>query len=284
MDFPDVNTKVVAIIGNPIRHSLSPIIHNTAFQAQKLNYIYIAVDLVTKNLPKALEGIKALGFSGLNVTIPYKEAVLPYLESLSEVAQYTGAVNTIVCNNDHLYGDNTDVSGFLSPIQDLQLSGMPMTILGAGGAARAVAYALLREFNPQPLTIVARSVNQAQKIANDMDGLGHQVEVSDFETATAVIKKSRLIVNSTPVGMFPHVDETPWINGQIFSPDQVVYDLVYRPNKTRLLRQAELQGATIIGGLEMLIQQAAAAYRQWTNHEMPISIVRNTLMNKFCPK
>jgi len=278
MDFPDVDTKLIAILGNPVQHSLSPMIHNTAFQNQGLNFIYIAIDLPSENLSIAMQGLSSLGFSGVNVTIPHKESVLPFMNHLSEAAQAIGAVNTIVCNHGQLYGDNTDIIGFLSPIRDLTLHGTSMTILGAGGAARAAAYGLLREFNPQPLTLVARRVNQAQKIADDFAGLSNQVEVSDFESASPAIQKSRLIVNSTSVGMYPQVHETPWQKSTDFSSDQVVYDLVYRPNQTQLLRQAERQGATIITGLEMLIQQAAAAYRQWTHQEMPVEVIRNTLI------
>ncbi len=281
MDFPDVNTKLIAIIGNPVQHSLSPLIHNSAFQNQGLNFIYVAIDLANENLSKAVEGLSALGFSGINVTIPYKEAVVPYMDHLSDVAHTIGAVNTIVCKDGALYGDNTDVAGFLSPIQEFEIKRTPMTILGAGGAARAAAYGLLSAFDPQPLTIVARRVNQAQKIASDLREISHQVEVKDFESATPAIQKSRLIVNSTPVGMHPNVDETPWRQCHDFSSDQIIYDLVYRPKNTQFLQQAKLQGATIIGGLEMLIQQAAVAYWQWTHQEMPIEIVRNRLMKKL---
>ena len=277
MDFPDANTKLAVIIGHPIGHSLSPLIHNTAFRHQGLNIVYMAMDIAPENLSEGLCGLAAFGCIGANVTIPYKEAVLPHLDHLSEVAKAIGAVNTIVCQQGKLYGDNTDVSGFLAPIRDFALHNAQMTILGAGGAARAAAYGLLKEFSPRPLTLVARRVDQAQNIVRDFSGLSKHMEVCDFKSASSDIQKSRLIVNSTPVGMHPKTRETPVDQKIHFSSDQIVYDMVYRPKHTQLLKQAECHGATVIGGIEMLIHQAAVAYKQWTHQEMPVDVVRNVL-------
>jgi len=276
MAFPDVKTRIIAILGFPVHHSFSPMIHNTAFQHQGLNFVYLAVDLAPNRLSQALQGMSALGFAGANVTIPHKQAVLSYMDHLSESAKMVGAVNTIICTDDGLYGDNTDIAGFMAPLQGVELSGKPMTILGAGGAARAVAYALLKKYNPNPLTIVARRTDQAEKLANDFAGLGNQLEVSDFTSASKIIQRSRLVVNCTPIGMYPDIQQTPWNCKEDFSSDHIIYDLIYRPNQTQFLQDAELRGATIIGGLTMLIEQAAAAYRQWTNRVMPIDIVRKT--------
>jgi len=281
MDFPNAKTRLAMIIGHPIGHSLSPLIHNTAFRHQGLNYVYMAMEITPENLSKGLRGLTALGCVGANVTIPYKEDVLPHMNHLSEVAKAIGAVNTIVCQEDQLYGDNTDVSGFLAPIVDLPLKNTPMTILGAGGAARAAAFGLVQYFDPQPLTLVARRVDQAQNIVRDFSGLSSRINVCDFPSSSTSIQKSRLIVNATPLGMHPHVDQTPLDRSIYFSSNQVVYDMVYRPNRTRLLKQAESQGAQVIGGLNMLIHQAAAAYKQWTHHDMPLDVVRNALNQTF---
>ena len=281
MGFPNVKTRMIAILGFPVHHSFSPIIHNTAFQHQGLNFVYLAVGLAPDKLAHAVHGLSALGFVGANVTIPHKQAVLPYMDHLSEAARAIGAVNTIVCKNDRLYGDNTDIEGFLAPLRDLELNGTPMTILGAGGAARAAAYGLLRDYNPNPLTLVARRPVQAEKLVHDFVEFSSQLEVSDFESASTSIKKSRLIVNSTPVGMHPNVHETPWEKKEDFSSDQIIYDLVYRPRRTRLLQETELCGASTVGGLGMLIEQAAASYRQWTDREMPIGVVRDALAELF---
>lgn len=279
MIFPDARTRMIAILGHPVSHSFSPIIHNAALRHQGLNFVYLAADILPNSLPQALQGLSALGFAGANVTIPYKQAVLPYMDSLTSAAKAVGAVNTIVCKGDQLYGDNTDIEGFLSPLRGMEIKGKPMALLGAGGAARAVAYGLLKHCCPRPLTVVARRVAQAEKLVKDMarfrgDG---KLNVTDFASAGVHIRNSHLIVNSTPVGMHPHTRETPWEQREDFSSGQVVYDLVYRPNRTRLLEDAESCGATVIGGLTMLVEQAAAAYRQWTDQDLPIEVVYSTL-------
>lgn len=279
MIFPDAKTRMIAILGHPVRHSFSPIIHNTALRHQGLNFVYLAADVLANSLPQALKGLSALGFAGANVTIPHKEAVLPYMDNLTSGAKAVGAVNTIVCKGDMLYGDNTDIEGFLSPLRGMEIKGEPMVLLGAGGAARAAAYGLLKHHRPRPLTVVARRVDQAEKLVNDLarfrgDG---ELNVTDFASASPYIRSSQLIVNSTPVGMHPNTTETPWEQREDFSSGQLVYDLVYRPNRTRLLENAESRGATVIGGLNMLVEQAAAAYRQWTDRDLPIEAVYSTL-------
>lgn len=277
MAFPNVQTKVVVILGSPLEHSLSPFIHNTAFQHQGLNFVYLAASFPEQRLQEALHGLSALGFAGANVTIPYKQAVLPYMDHLSEPARAIGAVNTIICKNDQIYGDNTDIEGFLSPLRDLELQRMPMVVLGAGGSARAVVYGLLKEYTPNPLTLVARRVRQAEKLAADLASFGGKIEICDFASASKSIQDSRLIVNTTPLGMYPHVENTPWKQPQDFSPGQIVYDLVYLPNPTRLIQEAGRRGASTIGGLTMLVEQAASAYRQWTEQDMPVAFVRESL-------
>ncbi len=281
MVFPDANTEMIAILGHPVDHSLSPIIHNTALQRQGLNYIYLAVDLVPERVSEAIRGLSALGFAGANVTIPHKQAVLSHMDDLSDAAGAIRAVNTIVCKEGRLYGDNTDIEGFLAPLRDMKLHGAPMTLLGAGGAARAAAYGLLRDYCPNPLTLVARRTSQAEILVRDFANFGGCLEVCDFDSASKFIRNSRLIVNSTPIGMYPNVQETPWKQKEDFTPEQIVYDLVYRPHRTRLLQDAAERGAMTIGGLTMLIEQAAASYRQWTNREMPVGTVRDTLAKLF---
>lgn len=272
---------MIGILGSPVHHSLSPLIHNTALQNQKLNFVYVAVDLPSERLLQGLHGLRALGFAGANVTIPHKESVLPHMDHLSDIAKSTGAVNTIVCKEDGLYGENTDIGGFLAPLKGRELDGSSITVLGAGGAARAAVYGLLQAYRPGSLTIVARRLDRAEALIRSFPSSSAELRVSDFASASKHIRQSRLIVNCTPVGMYPKVQRTPWTQKEDFSPGQIVYDLIYRPHPTRLLQEASSRGATVIGGLTMLIEQAAASYRLWTHQRMPVSVVRTALAQVF---
>nr|WP_279348609.1 shikimate dehydrogenase [Salinibacter sp. 10B] len=278
----DAETQVVTLLGHPVEHSRSPTIHNTAFQAQGRNAVYVATPVRPEMLRSAVEGLRALQFLGANVTVPHKEAVRPLLDEVSERAAAVGAVNTIVREGDALRGDNTDVEGFLTPLVKTEgeaLLGKPMVIFGAGGAARAVAYGLLDHYAPEKLTLVARRPEQAEALAADLDGYDPQdaLRVSSFDDAATVVRTSRLLVNATPLGMAPEADGTPWPETDDFGRAQVAYDLVYNPEETRFLQDAAGQGATTIGGLDMLVEQAAASYRQWTDQEMPIDAVYEAL-------
>jgi len=284
----DATTRVVTLLGHPVEHSLSPRIHNAAFQAHDANVVYVATPVPPEEIEPAVEGLRALGFLGANVTVPHKETIQPFLDTTTERAVAVGAVNTIVREErenspDRLCGDNTDVEGFLTPLDDRVgdgLDGAPMLLFGAGGAARAVAYGLLTEYAPERLMVVARRPEQAELLAEDLadyDTTG-ALNVSTFEAAALSVRTSRLVVNATPIGMAPdHRQQTPWPDADDFGPDHVVYDLVYTPDETRLLKEATAQGAATIGGLDMLVEQAAAAYQQWTEREMPRDAVYDAL-------
>lgn len=287
----DARTRLVALLGYPVAHSLSPRIHNTAFRHQGLNLRYAAFAVAPAVLPAAVAGLGALRFVGANVTLPHKQAVLPLVDALSDRAAAVGAVNTLVwrpaagTDDVVLYGDNTDVTGFLEPLQAHAeaLYGAEMVILGAGGAARAVAYALLSTFRPRRLTVAVRTPRKAEPLARDLaahDDAG-ALQITALDAAAPAVRTSRLLVNATPLGMHPHEAETPWPHAADFSAGQVVYDLVYNPAETRLLREAAARGATPVGGLAMLIGQAAAAYVQWTGRPMPTEVVREALRDAW---
>jgi shikimate dehydrogenase len=283
----DARTRLVTLFGYPIAHSLSPLIHNTAFRAQGLNFVYVTAPVRPAELPAAVAGLRALRCAGSNVTIPHKAAVAGLVDDLSPQARAVGAVNTIVCrglDDDapvSLYGDNTDVQGFLEPLAPHRdgLEGGRLVIFGAGGAARAVAYALLTACRPERLTLVARTTGKAERLAADLspyDPTG-ALQVMPVAEARAAVRAGRLLVNATPLGMHPDEHATPWPTLGDFGPEQVVYDLVYNPERTRLLVEAGSHGAGCIGGLAMLIGQADAAYRQWTGRPMPVEAVRDAL-------
>jgi len=284
----DASTQLVTLLGHPVKHSLSPRLHNTAFEAQGVNAVYVATPVRPAAIEAAVEGLRALQFLGANVTTPHKEAVQAGLDAVTERAAAVGAVNTIVREEQpdgtaRLRGDNTDIEGFLAPLADRTsntLDGSPMLVFGAGGAARAVVYGLLTHYRPERLTIVARRSKQAEGLAADFADYDTQdaLRVSSFEEATRSVRTSRLVVNATPLGMAPdRRGQTPWPAPADFRPDHVVYDLVYTPEETRLLREATAHGATPIGGIDMLVEQAAAAYRQWTGRDMPRETVYNAL-------
>lgn len=281
----EASTRLVALIGNPVAHSLSPTIHNAAFREHGLDYAYVAMKVEDEDVPAAIAGLRALQLVGVNVTAPHKQAVIPELDVLSAQARAVGAVNTIVRKMDGdrvtMEGDNTDVAGFLAPLLEFaeRVRGASMTILGSGGAARAVAYAMLTAFHPERLTLAARTVTNAERLAADLAGFDETsaLRVEPIHDCRAALRTSRLIVNTTPVGTHPNAERTPWEYAGDFNEDQVVYDLVYNPKHTRLLREASDQGAMTIDGLEMLLGQAAAAYALFTGREMPTNVVREAL-------
>lgn len=281
----DAGTRLIALIGDPVTHSLSPAIHNVAFRAQKHNFAYVALRVDESDVEGAVLGLRALGFAGANVTSPHKEAVIPVLDELTPQARAVGAVNTIVPRKREdrvdLEGDNTDVVGFLAPLLAFadELKDAAVTILGSGGAARAVAYALLTTFHPRRLTLAVRTPAHGEQLASDLAGFDSTAAlcVRPIEECRTDVNSSRLVVNATPLGTNPRSDATPWSQADDFGRDHIVYDLVYNPQRTRLLDEAQARGARTIDGLEMLIEQAAAAYVQWTGTEMPTRIVREAL-------
>ena len=283
----DASTRLVTLLGYPLGHSLSPLIHNTAFQEQDVNMVYLCLAVPPTDVETAVNGLFAARIVGSNVTIPHKQTLYELVDERSERAQAVGAVNTVVCRYDEqgmklgLFGDNTDVYGFLEPLKPFEagLRDESFVVLGSGGAARAVVYALLTELRPTRLVIAARSPAKAEGLARDLAAYDtrNALSIVSLSEAGAAIRSSRLIVNTTPLGMHPYEGISPWNEISDFAPNHIVYDLIYNPEETRLLSDARSRGAVVIGGLDMLIYQAAASYVQWTGKEMPVAIVRKAL-------
>ncbi len=258
----------LGLIGYPLAHSLSPQIHNAAFRSCGLEGDYslfpIAPDdmLALKDL---LTSVRTGRIHGLNVTIPHKQNVIQFLDEFTPMAGAIGAVNTVYLRDSKLLGHNTDVFGFIADLNHfLEDSSLvahhSALVLGSGGAARAVVYALLT--NGWDVTLAARRIEQAQQLASSFTNYNLRIT----STLLSKIDSSNiaLIVNTTPVGMSPNVDESPWPENIPFPPRAVVYDLIYNPGKTKLVRDAEAQGLPATTGLGMLVTQAALAFELWT--------------------
>lgn len=279
----NLNTKIIGVIGHPIKHSFSPLMHNISFELSGLNYIYLPFDVPPASLKDAMKGMIALGIKGFNVTIPLKEKVLPLLKDISEEASIIGAVNTVVNDEGMLRGYNTDVHGIvesLNPYKD-ELVGKKACVIGAGGAARSVIYALIRTFKVSEITIVNRTEQTAESLKEYFSAkmVFHEIKSLPLVPPDLIetFRDSKLIVNTTSMGMFPNVDDSATTIQDSFMKGQIVFDVVYNPIKTKMLKLAESQGATIVSGLKMFIEQGAKAYELWTGEQMPIEKVQKAL-------
>jgi shikimate dehydrogenase len=263
-------TKIIGVIGKNIKNSLSPLFHNQIILKHSLNFCYLPFQVAETDLSKAIQGIKTLNTRGVNITFPYKEKVIEFLDEVEESARRIGAVNTIVNNKGFLTGYNTDVIGFKKSLQEdgkFVIKGKKAVILGAGGAARAVVYALLEE-EIEEICIFNRTLVKAKKIKQNLSSFFPKSRISVFllegENLKEKIEKAHLLVNATSLGMPPRVDNTPLPDEKLFHPNLLVYDLIYRPARTLFLRQAERAGAKIINGLPMLVYQGIESFYLWT--------------------
>jgi len=278
----------VGLIGWPTAHSLSPAMHNAAFEALGLDWRYVPLPVQPGHLAAAVTGLRALGFRGANVTVPYKEAVLPLVTHPSKEVQELGAVNTLVFVTrargalPDVVGENTDYSGFVAALEQ---AGFPparlrhVLVVGAGGAARAVLYALRRAMIGR-VTLLNRTLARAQALAASLQREGFSIEAVSLEPEALVehARTADLLVHTTPLGMWPEVRATVWPEGVPMPRSLCVFDLVYHPLETRLLQQARAAGARAIGGLEMLVQQGARAFSFWTGYEAPLDVMRQACL------
>ncbi|MFH1169599.1 MAG: shikimate dehydrogenase [Chloroflexota bacterium] len=268
-------TRVCGIIGDPVGHSMSPAMHNAAFRELGLDYVYVPFRVGGEALGGAIGGMRALGIRGLNVTIPHKVAVLPFLDALDPLAQRIGAVNTIVNDNGTLTGYNTDAAGFMQALLagGIEPEGRNVVVLGAGGAARAVSFALAER--GARLTILNRHVDKATALAGRIsrDYPGAAARRLDDENLSAALAGADILVNATSSGMSPGAGDTPVPAGRL-RDGIIVCDIVYNPLRTRLLREAEAAGARVIGGMDMLAWQGALAFEKWTERKAPLELMK----------
>ena len=272
-------TKVCALIGDPVEHSLSPAMHNAAFKHLDLDYVYLAFKVGKEELRDAVNGVKALKIHGLNVTKPLKVEITTLLDRLDESALNIGAVNTVLRVGDKLIGYNTDCIGALEALREagVNLEGMKAVILGAGGAARAVAFAVAPKV--KELVILNRTVTKAESLSRDLKRrLGVDVRfggLSEVEKEEE-LKDADLLINATSVGMKPNENLSP-VSPNLLKPDLTVFDLVYNPVETKLLKDAKKVGAKVVDGLSMLLFQGAAAFSIWTDRDPPLKVMREAL-------
>ncbi len=275
-------TKLLGVIGDPIEHSLSPVMQNAALRHMGLDYVYLPMPVKPADLGVAIAGFNAIGLVGFNVTIPHKQAILPLLSEVSSVAKVVGAANTVWRTDTGWSGTNTDVEGFIAPLQtyNRDCSQTTPVILGYGGAARAVVVGLA-QLGCTEIHLIGRDVQKLSQFQQSWvdASLPVTLNVHPWEELPELISQADLVVNTTPVGMYPHVDQSPLDAAamQKLKEGSIAYDLIYTPNPTQFLRQAKLQGAITIDGLEMLVQQGAAALKIWVGQTPPVDIMRQSL-------
>jgi len=292
-------TKLLGVIGHPVEHSLSPVIHNAALarlhseDSQPANYVYLAFPVKPSALRAAIDGFTAIDLWGFNVTLPHKQAILPLLTEVSAIAQVVGAVNTVWRTDEGWSGTNTDVEGFLAPLQGQRdWTETTVVILGSGGAARAVV-AGCAQLNCAAIRVVGRDHQRLKQFRHSW----HQADLGEalssgmaiprktppanlqvhlWEELPDLLPQANLLVNTTPVGMQPRIEQSPLSAAAVaqLPPGAIVYDLIYTPRPTLLLKQAQSQGLIVIDGLEMLIQQGAAALRIWLQKPVPVDVMR----------
>jgi shikimate dehydrogenase len=263
-----INGKTVlyGILGNPVTHSLSPAMHNAALAASTIDAVYLPFH--APDIAAAVTGIRGLGVQGVSVTIPHKETVMELLDSIDPVAEKIGAVNTIMNQNGVLKGLNTDWLGATSALEEeIDLSGATAVILGAGGSARAIGFGLLER--GADFVLCSRTESRGRALADELG--------CPWITLNATEQLAGdILINATSVGMVPHIENSPLPEG-IVKRFKVVMDIVYAPMKTRLLQEAEIEGCTIINGLEMLLYQGVAQFELWTGKTAPVSVMRQAL-------
>ena len=281
MPLINAKTKVCALFGHPVGHSLSPEMHNAAFEALGLPFVYVAHDVQPGNVAKALEGIRVMGYRGLSVTIPHKVEALAAVDDVEETARGIGCINTVVNDDSCLRGYNSDGLGALGALRDAGADpqGQRVVVLGSGGAARAIAVTLAREAPPERLTILGVELQELERLVADARERGRTpVEGKPLTDASLrqEIAAADLLLHCSSVGMHPNVEQS-LVPPELLRAGLVVFDAVYNPRQTKLLREAQAAGCRTVSGLEMFLGQAYVQFELWTGQPAPRDIMRRVV-------
>ena len=278
------NTQVCAIIGNPVAHSLSPAIHNAAFSELNLDFVYVAFRV--ENVKHTLLGMRAMdNFRGMSVTIPHKIEAMKYLDEIPDIDRHIGSINTIIREGDRLVGLGTDGPGALKALVDagVEIMGKNVLMLGSGGAARAIAFTLALNAGPAQIALLDIDKAVLQQLTSDLK-TGTDVPIKSDEmtpkSLAAMTERSDLIINCTPIGMYPREDAT-LIHAELLRPDQVVFDIVYNPLETKFCAEAKARGLKVIPGVEMFINQAVLQFQRFTGVDAPLEVMRRVVLERL---
>ena len=295
----DGKTRILGVIGDPIEHTFSPAMHNAGLKELGLNYIYLPFHVKPDRLKECIEGAKSLGIQGLNVTIPHKSNVMKHLDDIDQVASMIGAVNTIQFNFDEnnessnqnnetnvtTKGFNTDGYGCLRAIQEkTSIKDKKVTITGAGGAARAVAFQIASSGIGE-LSILNRNFVKAESLANDLKtnlaGIGIEIDINayEIEELKRQLSDSDIFIDTTPIGMYPNVDDKAIASADMLHEDLVVNDIVYTPMETSLIKEAKIANAEIVPGYKMLLYQGIRSFEIWLGHDAPVDVMEKALLD-----
>jgi shikimate dehydrogenase len=274
-------TRVCGVIGDPIEHTLSPIMHNAAFNALKLDYSFLAFKVKPAELENAANGIRALNIRGLNVTMPHKSAILKFLDRVDLSAQIINSVNTVLNKESKLFGFNTDGVGALKALREngVELKGRKVLLLGAGGAARAIAYTMAKEADE--LAVLNRTLKPAQDLAKLLEKLANKKIFAGSLSPKEIqqnLQDSDILINATSIGMKPKAEES-LVAPKLLRSNLAVMDIVYNPIETKLAKEAQAAGAKVVSGVEMLIYQGAASFEIWTGKSAPVEVMRQAALN-----
>lgn len=268
------STNIVGLIGHPVEHSFSPPMHNVAFDALNMDWAYVAFDVDPFNVKSAIEGAKSLNIRGFNVTIPHKIEVMKYLDEIDEVAGLIGAVNTIDFKS--MKGYNTDGIGAVKAIEEVtSIKNKKVVVAGAGGASRAISF-YIAKYGAESVTILNRNVEKAQSLADDIN-LIDDVNADSIKNIKDHVADADILIDTTPVGMHPNVNDDAIISAEDMHEDLVVFDAVYNPNETSLIKEAIKANAKPVYGIKMLLYQGVESFKIWTGQNPPVDVMEDAL-------